>query len=273
MTDWLRELTRLTEAGEPHVLVTVVEVKGSAPREAGAKMVVTADGQFGSVGGGNLEHKATLLARRMLREGCDAPALEHFPLGPSLGQCCGGHVSLLLEPFHAGHFHVVLFGAGHVGKAVVNVLAGLPCRVTWIDDRADQFPKSVPANVTTELSEALVYDVAEAPPGAYYLVMTHSHRLDRDLVEAILRRGDSAYCGLIGSRTKRRRFLSRLEAKGLSEEQLSRLTCPIGIPDIHGKRPAEIAVAVAAQLLQLHGQALEAKEKTEEALAEREETA
>ena len=103
--------------------------------------------------------------------------------------------------------------------------------------------------------------------------MTHSHRLDRDLVEAILRRGDFAYCGLIGSRTKRRRFESRLEAKGLSEELLSRLTCPIGIPGITGKRPAEIAVAVAAQLLQLHEQALETKEKTEETPAEREETA
>lgn len=247
---WLDELARLTESGTPHVLVTVAEAQGSAPREAGAKMVVTADGLAGTVGGGNLEHKALELARRLLREG-GGPTLEHFPLGPALGQCCGGHVSLLFEPLAAHALDVVLFGAGHVGKALVAVLGGLDCRVTWIDGRADAFPAEVPANVTVEISDAPVYDVAEAPAGAAYLVMTHSHDLDQDLVEAILRRGDAAYCGLIGSATKRARFEKRLAKKGLDAATLARLTCPIGVPGVAGKKPAEIAVAVAAQLLQL----------------------
>ena len=251
MNSWLQALTALGAAGTPHVLVTVVEAKGSAPREAGTKMVLTADAQHGSIGGGTLEHTVTALARRLLHEGAAAPTMESFPLGPALGQCCGGHVTVLLEPFQAGQFHVVLFGAGHVGKALAAVLGQLPCRVTWIDGRAEQFPADVPPNVRVEVSDAPVYDVAEAPPGACFLVMTHSHALDRDLVEAVLRRGDFAYCGLIGSATKRRRFEARLAAKGLTKDDLARLVCPIGIDGIAGKSPGEIAVAVAAQLLRL----------------------
>ena len=253
-SDWVDALVALRAAGTPHVLVTVVEAKGSAPREAGTKMVLTAAAQHGSIGGGTLEHKVTGLARRLLADGATAPATESYPLGPALGQCCGGHVSVLLEPFQAGRFHVALFGAGHVGKALVAVLAQLPCQVTWIDGRADQFPDAVPANVRVEVSDAPVYDVAEAPAGASFLVMTHSHALDRDLIEAILRRGDFAYCGLIGSATKRRRFEARLLAKGVSDAVLARLVCPIGVAGIGGKSPGEIAVAVAAQLLQVHGQ-------------------
>lgn len=253
--DWVATLVALRQAATPHVLVTVVEARGSAPREAGTKMVLTADAQHGSIGGGNLEYKVCALARRLLADGVTAPTSESFPLGPALGQCCGGHVSVLLEPFQAGQQHVVLFGAGHVGKALVAVLAQLPCQVTWIDQRADQFPAAVPANVRVEVSDAPVYDVAEAPAGAAFLVMTHSHGLDRDLVEAILRRGDFAYCGLIGSATKRRRFETRLRAKGLTDADLARLICPIGIAGIAGKAPGEIAVAVAAQLLQLRAAA------------------
>ncbi len=267
MTNWRQALLTLHEAGTPHVLVTVASAGGSAPREAGAKMVVTTDQLFGSVGGGNLEHKACTMARRMLAEGVDEPTLEHFPLGPALGQCCGGQVALLLEPFRADHFHVVLFGAGHVGRAVVRVLAGLPCRVTWIDGRDGVFPEDVPDQVVARTSDAPAYDVADAPPLAYFLVMTHSHAIDREVTEAILRRGDFAYCGLIGSRTKRRQFERRWRSKGLTDEQLARLTCPIGISGIRGKRPAEIAVAVAAQLLILHNARVSAEKPSERAPA------
>ncbi|MCP4250031.1 MAG: xanthine dehydrogenase accessory protein XdhC, partial [bacterium] len=245
-------LIALDAAGTPHVLVTVASSRGSAPREAGAKMVVTADQLHDSIGGGNLEHKACAMARRMLAEGVNNPTLEHFPLGPALGQCCGGQVALLLEPFRANHFHVVLFGAGHVGRAVAKALAELPCRVTWIDSRDGVFPKSLPDNVVAQMSDAPAYDVGEAPDRAYFLIMTHSHAIDRDVTEAVLRRGHFAYCGLIGSRSKRRQFEKRWRAKGLAEAQIGRLTCPIGIEGISGKRPAEIAVAVAAQLLLLH---------------------
>ncbi len=249
MTDWRRALIDLDTASTPHVLVTVASARGSAPREAGAKMVVTADGLFGSVGGGNLEHQACAMARRMLAEGVGEPTIEHYPLGPALGQCCGGQVALLLEPFLADNIQILLFGAGHVGQALVKLLADLPCRVSWIDSRQDAFPTDIPANVAVVVSDAPVYEVGEAPSGAYYLVMTHSHATDRDITEAILRRGDFAYCGLIGSNTKRRQFEKRWRAKGLSDAQIGRLTCPIGIDTIHGKRPAEIAIAVTAQIL------------------------
>lgn len=252
MTGWRQALIALDAAGTPHVLVTVASSRGSAPREAGAKMVVTQDRLYGSVGGGNLEHKACAMARRLLAEGVNEPTLEHFPLGPALGQCCGGHVALLLEPFRANHFHVVLFGAGHVGRAVVKALADLPCRVTWLDSRDGAFPKGLPNNVVAQISDGPAYDVGEAPGQSYFLIMTHSHAIDREVAEAVLRRGDFAYCGLIGSRSKRRQFEQRWRAKGLTEAQISRLTCPIGIDGISGKRPAEIAVAVAAQLLLLH---------------------
>ena len=252
MNDWREQLVSLDKAGTPHVLVTVANSRGSAPRGAGAKMVVTADALYGSIGGGNLEHKASAMARRMLAEGLMDPTLEHFPLGPALGQCCGGQVALLLEPFRANQFQIFLFGAGHVGRALIKILGDLSCRVTWIDSRENVFPLEVPANVITQHSDAPVYDVSEAPAQAYFLVMTHSHATDREITEAILRRGDFAYCGLIGSRAKRRQFEKRWRAKGLTKDQISRLTCPIGIGEIGGKMPAEIAVAVAAQLLSLH---------------------
>ena len=249
MTDWRQALLDLEAASTPHVLITVASARGSAPREAGAKMVVTADCLFGSVGGGNLEHQACAMARRMLAEGLDEPTIEHYPLGPALGQCCGGQVALLLEPFLADNILIFLFGAGHVGRALIKLLADLPCRVTWIDDREHVFTDDLPRNVSARTSDAPVYDVGEAPANAYFLVMTHSHATDRDITEAILRRGDFAYCGLIGSGTKRRQFEKRWRSKGLTDAQIGRLTCPIGIDAIHGKRPAEIAVAVAAQIL------------------------
>ena len=252
MTGWRQALVALEASSTPHVLVTVASSRGSAPREVGAKMVVTADRLYGSVGGGSLEHKACAMARRLLAEGVNEPSLEHFPLGPALGQCCGGQVALLLEPFRANNFHVVLFGAGHVGRAVAKALADLPCRVTWIDSRDNAFPESLPDNVVAQVSDGPAYDVGEAPGQSYFLIMTHSHAIDREVTEAVLRRGDVAYCGLIGSRSKRRQFEQRWRAKGLTEAQIGRLTCPIGIDGISGKRPAEIAVAVAAQLLLLH---------------------
>ena len=266
--DWRGELARLAGAATPHVMVTVIEAAGSVPREAGTKMIVTATGQYATIGGGNLEYKATAMARRLLRDGATAPSVEQFPLGPALGQCCGGHVALLFEPFGAAGLHIVLFGAGHVGRAVAHMLGALDCRVTWIDPRPDPFPAAITANITAEVSDAPVYDVAEAPAGASFLVMTQSHSLDRDLVEAILRRGDSAYCGLIGSATKRARFEARLRAKGLGDADFARLTCPIGIAGIAGKHPGEIAAATLAQLLQVHEDAATAPTPPEIAAAD-----
>ncbi|MCE3263308.1 MAG: xdhC [Pseudoduganella sp.] len=295
MADWL------TPAGEPAVLVTVARAEGSVPRAAGTHMLVTAHGQQDTIGGGHLEHRALDIARAML-DGTQ-PRLERFPLGPSLGQCCGGVVWLLfepvrgaleevmaqlrqrrqedsvrvtaidgeaecrldsapaaathihtdaggrrwlLDPVRAPRAHLVLFGAGHVGAAIVRALAELPCSVTWVDERDAMFPAQLPDNVTVEATDTPLACVAEAPDHASYLVMTHSHALDQQLCEAILSRDKVGWFGLIGSKTKRAQFTSRLEAKGLNAASM---VCPVGLPGIIDKAPAVIAASVAAQLL------------------------
>ena len=315
----------------PRVLVTVAQTAGSVPRLPGARMLITEDRSYDTIGGGHLEMRAMEIARDMLA----MPAgqlraerrLERFPLGPSLGQCCGGVVHLAFERLdsQAGeHFatlaqrlkdgqdswrllsldtpampgiynalgallhgagsetlacsapgadcklivdaqggkwlldsclpsrqRLYLFGAGHVGAAIVRALADLPCHVVWIDEREEMFPDLLPSNVSIEATDTPEAVVAQASPGASFLVLTHSHALDQLLSEHILRRTDFTWFGLIGSRTKRVSFERRLQERGIPAERMSDMTCPIGVPGIQGKEPAVIAVAVVAQLLQV----------------------
>jgi xanthine dehydrogenase accessory factor len=247
--DWLAALQALRARGEPCVLVTLAAIQGSAPREHGAKMVVTRGGIVGSIGGGHLEHKAIARAHAILDEPEAAARLETFNLGPHLGQCCGGKVSILFEPFVRPDFVIAVFGAGHVGKALMRVLAGLPARLLWIDSRAEQFPQEAPNGIERILADAPEDEVKDLPPGASVLVMTHSHDLDLTLCERLLRRGDCRYIGLIGSTTKWKRFEARLLHKGLPPELVRTIRCPIGIEGITGKHPQEIAIAAAAELL------------------------
>lgn len=251
MARWLEALTAAERDHQPAVLVTVLAAKGSTPREAGAKMVVTADGLAGTIGGGNLEHQCEAAARALLEADADTPSTRDFPLGPALGQCCGGHVTVLFEVLRPPKLHVALFGAGHVGKALVKILADLPCRVTWIDPRPEAFPASLPANVSLMRTAQPAQAVTGLPPGCILLVMTHDHQLDYAIAAAALARADLPVVGLIGSATKRARFASRLARQGLT---LDRLLCPIGLPGIDGKQPEIVALSVAAQLLQLQAQ-------------------
>lgn len=324
MTTWLTALDALAAQVTPAVLVTVAGAEGSVPREPGAKMVVTQDGQFDTIGGGHLEMRACEIAREMLATPVSLQAaqrrIERFPLGPGLGQCCGGVVHLAFERVDYPHFEhlsrqwhdrqdawrivaldasdspalydrgghciagpertaqidyerpchivrdsegrrwlidpclahrprLVLFGAGHVGAAIVRALAELPCDVTWVDERDDMFPPSVPANVKIEATDTPEAVVDAAPAGANFLVMTHSHALDQRLAEAILRRNDVGWFGLIGSKTKRMQFEHRMRERGIPAQRLAEMVCPIGIPGINGKEPAVIAASVCAQLL------------------------
>lgn len=248
--NWLNTLSDLDIRGVPAVLVTVAAVDGSAPREAGTKMVVTPETSIGSIGGGTLEFRAIEIARHMLssRQG---PSLRKFPLGPALGQCCGGHVTLLFEPQRPDLFNVALFGAGHVGKAMVQVLSALPCRIRWFDPRADEFPDHVPPGVSVEITNAPEREIAGLAEGSWLLIMSHSHALDLGIAAKALQEDRFAYIGLIGSETKRARFEKRFRELGLSEQQIAKLTCPIGIEGVSGKHPGEIAIATAAQLLRL----------------------
>ena len=331
MNEWIEELTDLSAADEPAVLVTVAGIRGSAPREIGAKMIVTRSETIGTIGGGQLEYQSTRVAVDMLED--EQLALRSFPLGSSMGQCCGGVVEILFEPIAGGmpawlrdlgalygqrepaivatrisrsapakfvvtadavfgegesgpdesmvrrardvlagdrsaqrnvqefyepvvmpDLNIAVFGAGHVGSAVVAALASLDCNIRWIDSRRNIF-RNVPRNVRAVESAEPALEVAALPPDSYYLVMTHSHALDFDIVDRVLRRGDAHYCGLIGSRSKRRRFEKRYRQQGLPQDVIDSLVCPVGVVGINGKKPAEIAVAVAAEILKLRERA------------------
>lgn len=332
MNDWIETLIEMQDEHAEVMLVTVAAVKGSAPREAGARMIVTTAQSVGTIGGGQLEFQCTRIAAECLR---DAPAnsrfRRRFPLGAELGQCCGGVVevlferirfgkggwfaelcelykarervvmvttpdtkflvtatsefassdnameaaivsearsmlhapggtvrvgemdgaSLLIEVLAESGIDIAIFGAGHVGSACVAALSRIDCRIRWIDSRRNVFPPQLPDSVTRVDTASPAREVAAMPPGAYYLVMTHSHPLDYDICHEILKRDDFAYCGLIGSRAKRQRFSKVMRNVALPAEALERLTCPIGISGISGKRPEDIAIAVTAQLLQV----------------------
>ncbi len=250
--------------GRAAVVVTVLQHQGSVPREAGTRMLVAADAVAGTIGGGHLELQAVAQARERLGRG-GLPFDHRVALGPSLGQCCGGALTLRYTALAsddpaawaapAPRFHLQLYGAGHVGRAIVGVLSGVPCRVQWIDERESEFPPGpLPPHVERVCTEPVEAEVAAAPPGAFFLVLTHSHALDLALTQAILKRGDFGFFGLIGSRTKRASFEHRLQERGFTPEQLTRMSCPIGLPGIGGKEPGVIAVAVAAQLLQAASQ-------------------
>jgi xanthine dehydrogenase accessory factor len=331
---WIDDLRRVC-ANERCVLVTLMIVSGSAPRESGSRMIVTGREILGSVGGGNLEFKAIEKARALLgRHGEGGQDYELYGLGPALNQCCGGAVALHFElvgqgihpwleqlgeragardpavlvsavdaavPFRqvagtglppasglpadvreaagrvlrnivstpGGTFieikssgttwwietireasrPLLLFGAGHVGQAVARALGPLPFAVRWIDSRQGVLHDNLPDNIHAVHADDPAAQVPQAPAQSIFVVMTHSHQLDEDICLEVLRRGDFSWLGLIGSATKRRRFVHRLQQRGAEPAALDRLVCPIGLPGIHGKEPATIALSLAAQLM------------------------
>ncbi len=291
-------LDRLIAAHGPVMRVVIAAVQGSSPRGPGTAMVVWADGQHGTIGGGALEWEAAARARALLAEGLEK-AVERMPLGPNLGQCCGGAVLLLMERWDSveGLGEIIarplrgaaamplavtrmiaaargqgglpapgvvsgwmvepaarptrllwVWGAGHVGRAVVQVMASLPgFAITWVDTDAARFPEAVPEGVTARIAPNPGDLVAEAPLGAEHLILTYSHALDLDLCHRLLGHGFRS-AGLIGSATKWARFRSRLAALGHAPGHIDRIACPIGDPAL-GKHPQAIALGVATGLL------------------------
>jgi xanthine dehydrogenase accessory factor len=287
--------------------VVVAEVRGSAPREPGAAMLVWDGGQSGTIGGGTLEYEAAARAR-----GAAADRLDRVALGPGVGQCCGGAVALLTEHWDAARLAGIgpvvarplpggaaemplavrrvlaaarngaqpvrpglvqgwmvepvtpaarplwIWGAGHVGRALVAVLAPLPdFAITWVDTAAERFPEAVPEAVTQLVAADPAATVAYTPAEAEHLIVTYSHALDLDLCHRLLGHGFGS-AGLIGSATKWARFRSRLRQLGHADAAISRICCPIGQPGL-GKHPQAIAVGVAATLLSARGQGQSAK--------------
>jgi xanthine dehydrogenase accessory factor len=189
------------------------------------------------------------IAREMLASGKQDTHLERFSLGASLGQCCGGATVLLFEPMGQVQAQIAVFGAGHVGRALVPLLASLPCRVRWIDSRDAEFPEQIPHGVRKIVSEEPVDEIDDLPAGSYCIVMTHNHQLDLELTAAILKRNDFAYFGLIGSKTKRVKFEHRLRDRGFDSSVVQRMRCPMGIGEVKGKLPVEIAISIAGEII------------------------
>lgn len=248
------------------VLVVVSRTSGSVPREVGAWMTVTAGGIDGTVGGGHLEFDAIARARTALGGG-ELEAEVRYPLGPGLGQCCGGVVWLRFEHVAAGDDlqarlpvepmrPLAVFGAGHVGRAIARIARDLPLALHWVDSREDQFPAEPPApHWRQEAVDPIADAVPDLAPGSAVLIMSYSHAEDFNLVAACLKRqrerGDLVFIGLIGSHTKWASFRQRLVARGFTLDELAQVVCPIGVPGVAGKQPAVIAVAVLAQMLAL----------------------
>ena len=256
-------LARWLAADEAVIIARVESARGSAPREAGAVMIVSAREAEGTIGGGRLEWEAIAAARAMLASGESARELS-LPLGPAIGQCCGGHVALSLkraarddaaalsaaeEKESASRPAVLVFGAGHTGRALARALEALPLRLIWIDDRAAEFARAPDVAAEKIIGAEALRQVGKAPPGAVYIVLTHSHALDSAIAAAVLERGDFAYLGLIGSRTKRAVFESAFREAGISEERINRLVCPIGGSAVRDKRPEVIAALTAAEVI------------------------
>jgi xanthine dehydrogenase accessory factor len=311
MSDWIAQARAAVKAGERLAMVTVVGAQGSTPRETGARMLVWPDRFTGTIGGGSLERQALDQARKLIAQDARRHALQDYPLGPLLGQCCGGKVRLLVEQldatsrpwldeavracaegepfrlqaeFDEGGIRrsvqpggaetpgddprtpvpevrrlselmqpskpkLVIFGAGHIGQAVARAFAPLPFDLEWLASREDLRPEAGGTRADLMSEDDLEACVEAAPADTLFAIFTHSHDLDYRLTRAVLKRGDFGYLGLIGSRTKRARFESRLRDDGFDD--FSRLTCPIGIATLKSKAPAVIAVALAAELLQL----------------------
>jgi xanthine dehydrogenase accessory factor len=258
---WLAAVARLRARREPGVLVTVAAVRGHAPRAAGAKLVVTADAAWGSVGGGNLEAVAVERARRLLADGGTDTVLLESTLSDRAPyehgvQCCGGEVTLLLEPLLPVPA-VAIFGVGHVGLELARILARHDLDLHLVDTRPDQLGDERLAVLADAVAQVYVHPVpllpeivlGELPPGTHVLIMTHDHAEDAALCDAVLRGSDFASIGLIGSAGKWGRFRQRLAADGHDDAAIARITTPIGLPGLAGKDPATIAVSVAADLL------------------------
>ncbi|WP_369134353.1 xanthine dehydrogenase accessory protein XdhC [Modestobacter sp. I12A-02662] len=260
--DWLKAVELLRSTRERGVLVTVATVRGHAPREAGAKMVVGAERTWGTVGGGNLEAVAVERARALLTEGAARPELLSVALSDKAPyqhgvQCCGGDVTVLLEPLPVAPA-VGIFGVGHVGLELARILARRDLDLHLVDSRPEQLAPERLAVLDDAQARVHVHHVpvlpelvlAELPPGAHVLIMTHDHAEDAALCDAALRTPQLGSIGLIGSAGKWARFRAKLAAEGHTAEDIARITTPIGLPGLTGKDPSTIAVGVAAALIQ-----------------------
>lgn len=252
--NWTQAIAECQTQHIPWVLVTVIEAYGSTPREQGCKMVVSSKLTYDTIGGGQLEFAITARARELIAEGVNQQVVEDFPLSARAGQCCGGRVKVLLECFVQHQQHLHLFGAGHVAQSLIPILAQMNLHIHWVDSREQmrdaQATGAEFASVQTYQYTSMVEHISQMQADAMAIILTHEHSLDYQLVEALLDRKDCHYIGMIGSEIKARRFRQRLKEASFSSQEIAQLISPIGLLDVPGKKPIEVAVSIAAQVIQ-----------------------
>ncbi|OFC72377.1 xanthine dehydrogenase accessory protein XdhC [Alteromonas confluentis] len=249
---WFDAISYCHQHSEAYVLVTVLSAAGSVPREQGAKMVITGDSQYDTIGGGHLEFDVVNKARAFLAEGNTSQHIESYPLSSKLGQCCGGAVKVLFEIKTCHCQTLAIFGAGHVAQALVPILAQLPLSIRWVDSRDAVFSAmNIPQGVSTIVDEQPEGELALLPANSWLLILTHDHQLDFTLAETALKAGRFPYVGMIGSDTKAKRFRTRLAHRGFDDAAQQPLVTPVGNLSIPGKKPIEVAVSISAQIIAL----------------------
>lgn len=248
---WYLAVADCKESGEGFALITVLGASGSTPREPGAKMVITSDATYDTIGGGQLEYLITQQARELIQDNCSEIVIKAFPLAAEAKQCCGGQLSVMIEVFPENTWKLAVFGAGHVAQQLIPILSRMPCQVSWFDKRAELIQKVDTSKVKTASLDNVQQAVANLPRGCDVLILTHDHVLDYEIAKECLFRDDLAIVGMIGSETKSQRFIKRLQSDGILEDNLNHFVCPIGIPQVKGKLPIEIAVSICAQLIAL----------------------
>ena len=250
--NWAQAIAQHEQSGTNYVIATVLGTNGSTPRGTGSKMVISGEHIYDTLGGGHLEFAVIKKARELLVQGEAMQVIEQFNLAANLGQCCGGVATVMLECMQCERFTLDIYGAGHVAQALIGILAQLPIRIRWIDNRADVFPEQIPANVVKIIDEEPTQQIKHAPNNNNYLILTHNHQLDFELTQAIIKRGDANWLGVIGSDTKAKRFKQRLTHRNFTAEQVKQMTCPVGLKNVTGKLPMEVAISISAQLIGLY---------------------
>lgn len=262
----LQDLENINKLDKEIILITIIETKGSVPRNKNVKMIVSIDEQYGTIGGGELEYRTINEAINLLKDSSTKNKILNYPLGPSLGQCCGGFIKIKLEKFNRGqdllkknnlknfitknYKNLYLFGAGHIAQSLSIKLDGTGFNVFIIDSREDFLSKIKSKYVTKVLAKNPEIIINNAPAKTFYLIMTHSHQIDLSICSSLLKKNDFSFIGLIGSKTKKNKFFKRLKNMGHKQEIINKIEIPIGLKGIEGKEPDIIAISIIARLLE-----------------------
>jgi len=262
----VKDINNIKKTNTKIIFVRIIDTKGSVPRNENVFMVVTNNKQYGTIGGGELEYRVTNESIKLLNNIDSSKKILEFPLGPSLGQCCGGYIKIklikykngkelllennLIDEILSNNKNLYIFGAGHVSNALMNKLEGVGFNIFVIDSRENYLTQVKHEYINAILAKNPEIIIKNSPPDSYYLIMTHNHQIDLLICASILKKKSFSFIGLIGSKTKKIRFYKRLLRMNFNEELINKIECPIGMTQIQGKEPDIIAISIIARLLE-----------------------